>query len=253
MKDKILVIEDDKSVNANLQALLEEEGYQVFAAANGKQGITIAKEIIPNLIICDIMMPEMDGYQVIKELSNFTETNAIPFLFLTAKIEAADLRKGMELGADDYLFKPYKAFDLLKAVKIRLAKYNRIKAVLNSSNNTPGEKTKYNLNDSLFVNVNNKPKFIFINSIKFITAENQYSNLGLTDESNVLIRKSLCKWEEILPNNTFVRIHRSTIINLNYISKVEKWFRNSFKVFLKDSDESFVISKRYASKIKTHL
>lgn len=100
---KILVIEDEKSVRENIVTLLNEESYEALSAHNGETGIRMAIAEIPDLIICDIMMPGKDGYAVFKELSKNKMTKTIPFIFLTAKVEHKDLRKGMELGADDYL------------------------------------------------------------------------------------------------------------------------------------------------------
>lgn len=252
MKKTILIIEDDENVRKNIGELLSEEGYNILSAANGKFGMMVAKESLPDLIISDIMMPEKNGYELLKELSSLKETGHIPFLFLSAKAELNDLRKGMELGADDYLFKPFKSSELLKAVETRLKKMSRLKAVLTTKNSAghSNSKKKFNFKDSLFLTVNNKPQFIKIKSIKFISADNQYSNLFLENGDQLLIRKSLANWEKILPENKFVRIHRSTIINLEYISKVEKWFKQSYRVYINDHDEPLIISKRFSSKIK---
>ncbi|MHB8906941.1 MAG: response regulator transcription factor, partial [Melioribacteraceae bacterium] len=125
---KILVIEDEKDIREVINALLTEEGYAVYSAKNGKDGIELAKNEIPNLIICDIMMPGMDGYTVLKELSKNSSTKSIPFIFLTAKVERNDLRFGMELGADDYLFKPFKSEELLKSISSRLNRIETLKA-----------------------------------------------------------------------------------------------------------------------------
>ena len=130
---KILIIEDNQDVLENTSELLELAGYEVVTAENGKVGVKTAKEVIPDLIICDIMMPEMDGYDVLYYLSIDPKTSTIPFIFVTAKSDAQDFRKGMELGADDYLTKPYDEIDLLKAVERRLNKSSLIKKSFNSS------------------------------------------------------------------------------------------------------------------------
>src|SRR5580765_6704025 len=124
---KILVIEDNPEVRENIGEILELSNYQVICAENGKQGVEIALQQIPDLIICDIMMPELDGYGVLHLLSKHIETYGIPFIFLTAKSEKSDLRKGMELGADDYITKPFDGIELLKAIEIRLQKAEAIK------------------------------------------------------------------------------------------------------------------------------
>jgi DNA-binding response OmpR family regulator len=119
---KVLLIEDDVAVRENTAELIELSGYEVITAPNGKMGVSTAKNILPDIIICDIMMPELDGYGVIKELSNEPTTKYIPFVFLSAKTEHKDIRKGMDLGADDYLTKPFEENDLMSAIESRLAK-----------------------------------------------------------------------------------------------------------------------------------
>lgn len=123
---KILIVEDDKILRENTQELLEMENYRVFAAENGKEGLELAKRLKPDLIISDILMPVMDGYQLLKSLIQDRETREIPVIFLSAKSEAEDIRKGMNMGADDYLTKPFLEVDLLRAIKARLLKQKKI-------------------------------------------------------------------------------------------------------------------------------
>lgn len=124
----ILLIEDNTEVRENTAEILELANYKVYTAENGKVGVELAKKHIPDLIICDIMMPELDGYGVLHVLSKNRETAGIPFIFLTAKSEKEDFRKGMNLGADDYLTKPFDDLTLLDAIEIRLKKNDIIKA-----------------------------------------------------------------------------------------------------------------------------
>ncbi|MGN6645743.1 MAG: response regulator [Cytophaga sp.] len=124
----ILVIEDNLEVRENIAEILELANYRVLTAANGKQGVEQAKRTIPDLIICDVMMPELDGYGVLHLLAKSDDTASIPFIFLTAKTEKSDIRKGMNLGADDYLTKPFDDVELLDAVEIRLRKHELIRA-----------------------------------------------------------------------------------------------------------------------------
>ncbi|MBP8792993.1 MAG: response regulator [Lutibacter sp.] len=118
----ILIIEDDTVLRETTAEILELEGYKVVTAANGKRGAELAKIIQPDLVICDIMMPEMDGYGVLKLLSEDEKTKRIPFIFMSAKTEIKDVRKGMDLGADDYLTKPVDEELLISAIESRLAK-----------------------------------------------------------------------------------------------------------------------------------
>jgi CRP-like cAMP-binding protein/AmiR/NasT family two-component response regulator len=122
MSKKILIIEDNDDIRENVIEILELAGYSVAAAGNGKAGVELAFKDVPDLILCDIMMPEMDGYGVLYLLSKRPETVAVPFIFLTAKAEHFDRRKGMELGADDYLTKPFDDMELLNAIESRLKK-----------------------------------------------------------------------------------------------------------------------------------
>ena len=119
---KILVIEDNQEVRENISEILELSEYHVVKVDNGKKGVETAMKEPFDLIICDIMMPLLDGYGVLHLLSKHKETRSIPFIFLTAKSEKADLRKGMEMGADDYLTKPFDGIELLNAIEIRLKK-----------------------------------------------------------------------------------------------------------------------------------
>jgi CRP-like cAMP-binding protein len=122
MKIKILIIEDNNDIRESTAEILELAGYEVKEANNGKAGIELVHQFKPDLILCDIMMPELDGYGVLYMLNKNPETAATPFIFLTAKAERIDLRKGMEMGADDYLTKPFDDIELLNAIESRLSK-----------------------------------------------------------------------------------------------------------------------------------
>lgn len=119
---KILLIEDNEAMRENTAEMLELANYEVITAENGKVGVELAKAERPDLIVCDIMMPELDGYGVLYYLSKDPGTAGIPFIFLTAKAEASEVRKGMNMGADDYLTKPFEEMDLLASVEGRLRK-----------------------------------------------------------------------------------------------------------------------------------
>lgn len=127
MTKKILLIEDNESMRENIAEILSLAHYNVISAANGKEGVNLAQQENPDLIICDIMMPELDGYGVLHMLSRQEETASIPFIFLTAKAERSDFRKGMEMGADDYLTKPFDDIELLNAIESRLKKSDILK------------------------------------------------------------------------------------------------------------------------------
>ena len=134
----ILLIEDDKALRENTEELLELSGYSLMTAPNGKIGIELAKENLPDIIICDIMMPVVDGYGVLEKLTADEKTKNIPFIFLSAKTEHKEIRKGMNLGADDYLTKPFEEEDLMSAVESRLAKAELLNRMLDKTSSDHG-------------------------------------------------------------------------------------------------------------------
>jgi DNA-binding LytR/AlgR family response regulator len=253
---KVLVIEDEEAVRKTISELLEVKGYDVFSASGGKEGVKLAMELLPDLILCDIMMPDYDGYKVLKKLLGESKTALIPFIFLTAKAEMSDLRFGMDLGADDYIVKPFKAKELYKAIETRLAKHKSILIQLDktkisgikSQNNTKLKKDGY-----VFVEIGKTPHFIQVKDIKCATAFGDYSSILMGNGDKIIVRKTLKTLWETLPEDLFVRIHHSTLINLNHVNKVVKMENNSYKVYLSNIKEPFTISRRYASKLRSFL
>ncbi len=127
---KILVIEDSKPFRNQILKQLESKGFYTIAAENGFDGIKLAKEQLPDLVICDILMPDLDGYSVLIALRQNPDTAIIPFIFVTAKVTRSDLRKGMVLGADDYLTKPFTAEELIASVTTQLEKQVALQAAI---------------------------------------------------------------------------------------------------------------------------
>lgn len=124
MATNILIIEDNQDIRENTAELLTLAGYQVFTASDGIEGVRLAKTGLPDIVICDIMMPHLDGFGVLQVFASLPALARIPFIFLTAKSDRADMRKGMEMGADDYLTKPFQEVELLRAIESRLKKVN---------------------------------------------------------------------------------------------------------------------------------
>ncbi|MBO0353419.1 response regulator [Muricauda ruestringensis] len=127
---KILLVEDDTTLRENVAELLELSGFNVCSASNGRIAVDMAKKELPDLVLCDIMMPELDGYGVLEELSSDKSTRHIPFIFVSAKTEKQDVRRGMNLGADDYLTKPFEEEELLSAIECRLEKAKQMDTML---------------------------------------------------------------------------------------------------------------------------
>lgn len=124
--NRVLVIEDDQEILENIEEILQLENFYPLTANSSVTGLQLAKEALPKLVICDVVMPEMDGYAVLSKLRQQPETATIPFIFLTGRSERADMRMGMELGADDYLTKPFTQEELIGAVQSCLSKYDRL-------------------------------------------------------------------------------------------------------------------------------
>lgn len=148
---RILVVEDEASIRENLKTILELNGYEVEVAEDGLVGISTALEFHPDLIISDILMPQLDGRSMVKKLRKLQLFADVPIIFLTAKVERADFREGMESGAEDYITKPFKASEIIKSVEVQLAKIDnkesrmrsRVLEYLGDSNNAQQEEIRH--------------------------------------------------------------------------------------------------------------
>ncbi|HEX7457175.1 MAG TPA: response regulator [Ginsengibacter sp.] len=166
---KILLIEDNDDIRENTAEILELSNYKVIVAENGKIGVEKAIEHTPDLIICDIMMPGLDGYGVLHAVHKNEAIKNTPFIFLTAKTERSDFRKGMELGADDYITKPFEGIELLNAVESRLKKIELLKKELapgleglqNLMEASIGNNTLKNLTEDRNINIYRKKQIIY--------------------------------------------------------------------------------------------
>lgn len=250
---KILVIEDEDAVRIGIKDLLEIKNYAVVTAEGGISGLRLAKEYKPDLILCDIKMPDLDGYEVLAQIRNDDELSLIPFIFVTAKTEISEMRYGMNLGADDYIIKPFLANDLYTAINLRINKAEKSTKVSKPKTEKESADSKKNIGEHLFITEGNKPQFVKIHDIECISAFNEYTNVYLNNGKRIVIRKSLKEWELILPVSMFIRIHRSTIISLEYVDRVEKFYSRSYMIYLKGIKQPFIISQRYLTKLKKNL
>jgi two-component system, LytTR family, response regulator len=235
-KLKALIIDDERLARKDLISMLaEHEHIEVVGEADC---IATAKQLIvqcdPDVIFLDIQMPGESGF----DLFESTDIHA-KIIFVTAFDEYAF--KAFEVNALDYLLKPISPVRLKKTL-------GRL------SGEDLEEKTSKQplaMNDQLFLLFNTHYRFLKIDSIVYISSSGDYSEVHLNNGQQGLTGKPMHEWENRLPGNIFCRIHRSTIINMDYAVNIEKWKNNSYRVFLKDIDEPFVISRRYASSIKS--
>ncbi|MFD2724669.1 response regulator [Hyunsoonleella rubra] len=178
----VLLIEDDIVLRDNTAELLELSGYKVLKASNGKTGVALAKKLRPDIIICDIMMPELDGYGALEKLSKSKITKHIPFIFLSAKTEHQDVRKGMNLGADDYITKPFSEGDLVSAIESRLAKM----AILNDLKNSKKGEVIQSINEEDEIKTLNDLKNYFDDNGEEFTFKNEDIIYREGDHSNYI-------------------------------------------------------------------
>ncbi|WP_147677577.1 response regulator [Algibacter pacificus] len=185
--NKVLLIEDDVVLRENTAELLELSDYDMITAPNGEVGVQMAIKYLPNIIVCDIMMPELDGYGVLEALSKNEITKHIPFIFLSAKTERKDVRKGMDLGADDYITKPFDEGELISAIESRLAKASILKDLHE-------EKTKGGTNEPEIRTLNDLKNFFDDNGevTKYGKGETIYEE-GQNSNYVYLISKGLVK------------------------------------------------------------
>lgn len=216
---KILFIEDDTVVRENTAEILELANYNVITASNGKIGVSLAKKHLPDLILCDIMMPELNGYSVLQILSKNDTTKHIPFIFLSAKTEHSDVRKGMNLGADDYIPKPFDESELFSAIESRLAKVAILKENKTTNNLEPSEnllKTLDHLKNYFYSNADS----LTFNPGEIIYHEGDHSNfVYLIDQGIVKTYKIDEQGKELITalhkESDFFGI-TSFSININY-------------------------------------
>lgn len=244
----ILLVDDEPKTRDMLRKFMELQNYSVVTSADGKSGLETAKRIMPDIIISDVMMPGMDGYSFKAALKTDPAYATIPFIFLTSMKDYKDVRKGMELGADDYLAKPVKLEDLSKAIKTQLAKRNELLADY-SKKLKQEPKHEYNESEHILIKDKGLPRFIKVATILCILADEKYTRVCLETGEKVIVSIAVKEWEGMLPESVFVRIHRSAIINVGYIEKVDKWFQRGYRVKIKGIPEPLEISRRYYSKM----
>jgi EAL domain-containing protein (putative c-di-GMP-specific phosphodiesterase class I)/CheY-like chemotaxis protein len=215
-KTKILVIEDEKSVREHLLDLLEAENFEVVAAANGRIGLNMAMSEYPDLILCDMMMPELDGYGVLTALRQEPSISTIPFIFLTANSAKSDFRQGMNMGADDYLTKPFTRAELLSAILTNLEKYANLKKNLLANINKLTPRMQLVLNNLK----------IAIREKNFADFEVHYQPITDINTGKITAAESLLRWT----NTELGRVSPQEFIPLaetnGLIIDIGKWVLN---------------------------
>lgn len=233
-----LIIDDERLARKDLITLLQEhENVHVVGEAEDlPSAINAIKELHPDVIFLDIQMPGESGFDLLEKIDVQAK-----IIFVTAFDEYAI--RAFEVNALDYLLKPVHPERLARALA-RLEEADASKSI---------KARKLNYDDQLFLLFGSHFKFLKVNVIVLISAAGDYSEVLTSDGNKGLTFKSMKEWEYRLPDKYFIRIHRSSIVNMEHIDRVEKWFNYSFRVFLKGLEKPVVMSRRYAAKLKEKL
>jgi len=240
MKEKIkaLIVDDEELARSDLRSLLSEiSTVEIVGEANSiKTAIEAIEKYKPNVIFLDIQFPRETGFDLLEKI----DSNA-RIIFVTAFDKYAI--RAFEVNALDYLIKPVDPERLAITLE-------RLEGVPKN-----GEKklSNFNYSDSIFIEHSNSFYFVKVNSIIMISAEGAYTKVITSKGIKALAHKSMKEWEARLPENSFVRIHRSTIINIDFIEKIDKWFNYSHRVHLKDIEKPISISRRYIAIIRERM
>ena len=235
---KSVIVDDEKLAREDLKSVLKEfSNVEVVGEADSAESAAaLLKTIEPDILFLDIQMPGKTGFDLLAEV----QTSA-KIIFVTAYDEYAI--KAFEVSAQDYLLKP------VSKSRIELA----LEHLEISEESKSAHLNQLDYNDTIFVMINNSYQFLKINKIIKIIAAGNYSEVYTNGKQKGLVLKSLREWENRLPGNQFVRVHRNSVINLEYVEKIEDWFNYSYKIHLKGIEGTVIMSRRYALKLKDKL
>lgn len=233
---KALIVDDERLARKELRSLLAEHAIieVIGEAENVEQALALIPTIEPDVVFLDIQMPGESGFNLLEKIEP-----TFKIIFVTA-FDAYAIR-AFEVNALDYLLKPINPTRLAQAIE-RLSASDHL-------SEQPVRKLEYD--DRLFVESGERSRFLKIASIVYISAADDYSEVITDDGQKSLVLKSLREWEERLPEKHFTRIHRSAIVNLEYVEKIEGWFNRSYRIYLHNVAEPLMMSRRYAVKLKS--
>lgn len=253
---KILIVEDDVGIRETLNDLLEFSGYEVKVSCNGKEGFEQIIAFKPDLVLCDINMPILNGYELLGALNQRMSDELVPtFIYLTAKLDKSDIRKGMNLGADDYITKPFDFNELIEIIKLRLEKRENI--IKSSSLETKRSVNEEILNTGIDNNIGKIAipsseglEFIKLKSIIRCEADRSYCIFYLENKTKIVVSKPLKEFEDILLENNFLKVHKSHIVNLIHVNK---YIKGKSGYLVMSDDATIPISVRKKDEVLTYL
>jgi two-component system, LytTR family, response regulator len=237
MKKKLraIIIDDERLARNDLRSMLSEyKDIEIIGEADGVgKAIEIINQEDPDLLFLDIQMPGESGFDLLEKIDLHARV-----IFVTAFDEYAI--RAFEVDAIDYLLKPVNP-ERLKSALERLHREDNLPV---------NQKRPLEYDGTLLLSINSHLKFLRVNSIVYIQSAGDYSEVMTNENKKGLIQKSMAEWEQRLPDKYFCRIHRSTIVNIEFISKIDEWFGNSYQVQLKGFNTPLTMSRRYASLLK---
>ncbi len=235
MKLTAIIVDDERLARRELRSLLAEftEISIIGEAENLADTVNLIQLQKPEVVFLDIQLSNENGFELLEKVEK-----DFKLIFVTAFDEFAI--RAFEINALDYLLKPVNPERLAKTLERLLETVEK--------SETPFRKLEYE--DRLFIEIGERSKFLKISSIKCISADGDYTRVFTDDGKKHLVTKPLKEWEDRLPEKYFVRIHRSTIVNLEFIEKVETWFSRSYQIHIRQMKEPLSVSRRYASQLK---
>lgn len=258
---KILIIDDEESFCRFITRFLTKKGFDVLVASEGRSGVGLAAEKLPNLIVCDLIMPGMSGYEVLATLRTDDRLADIPIIFLTGQSEPREVRAGMNLGADDYLTKPVNLEDFLGAIQVRLGRQQSQKrrhqqALEQALRLRPQPRPGLGdpLQATFLVKTPTEKLLVKVGDIERIMAYGEYTWVYWHGHAKgALFRKSLKQWLAELPGATFIRVHRRAIVNLARLDRIERLPGGRMQVRLRDFADPIPVSLRLSPALNRRL
>jgi len=236
---RAILVDDERLARNDLRLLLgkHESVTIVGEAANGLEALDLINEVSPDLVFLDIQMPGINGFDVLEHISS-----DIKVIFVTAFDEYA--LRAFEVNALDYVLKPVNPERLRQSLE-------RLEQLPETTTEEPRE---LEYHDRLLLKLDTSLGFLKVSNIISITSAGDYSEVLCADKPRkILVHKSMAEWETRLPQSFFNRIHRTSIVNMEYVDRLEEWFNNSYRVYMKGFEEPYVMSRRYVAKLKQKL
>jgi two-component system, LytTR family, response regulator len=238
MRYRAIIVDDERLARVELRSMLDD--YPQVQVVGEADGVEAAAELVrtagPDVVFLDVQMPGLSGFELFDHVDASFKT-----IFVTA-YDAHALR-AFEVNALDYLLKPVSPRRLARAIE-RLGAESR---------DAEPQPRRLDYGDRLFLTADDKPRLLKVEAIAFIRAADDYSEVHTSDGKALLVQKPLKEWEGRLPENCFWRIHRSTIVNVEYVERIEENLNRSYLVYLRGIAQPFLVSRRYASELRTRF